>query len=68
MNSLAERLIALAAAGVVLFNYPILSAFAVDGTIAGAPVLYLYLFTAWAALILLVALALRRNGRGGRGG
>ncbi len=68
MGPLSERLVALAAMGGILFNYPLLDTFAVDGLLWGAPVLYLYLFTTWGALIALVAVALRINHRSGRGG
>jgi hypothetical protein len=39
----------------LLFNYPILALFNVPGTLFGVPVLYAYLFAAWAALIGLLA-------------
>jgi hypothetical protein len=42
--------------GVVLFNYPVLALFNVAGTLFGVPVLYVYIFAAWAALIALMAL------------
>lgn len=56
-----ERLIALAFLGLVLFNYPLLSLFSGDGRVLGVPVLYAYLFTAWATLIVLMALVVRRS-------
>jgi hypothetical protein len=42
--------------GVVLFNFPVLALFNVAGTFFGVPVLYVYIFVAWAALIALMAL------------
>ena len=49
-----ERMLALFALGVLLFNPPILSLFSTDGFVAGIPVLYLYLFAVWAAFILML--------------
>ena len=50
-----ERLIALCMLGCVLFNFPILALFNVTGTVFGVPVLYAYIFIAWALLIGLMA-------------
>ena len=57
----APRLIALCMLGCLLFNYPILALFNVPGAILGIPVLYAYVFTAWALLIALMALAVERG-------
>jgi hypothetical protein len=56
---MGERLLALFALGVLLFNPPVLSLFGVKGTLFGFPVLYIYLFAAWGALIALIALMAR---------
>ena len=56
----AERYVALCMLGMLLFNYPILALFNVQGTLAGVPVLYAYLFIAWAALIALMAFVAER--------
>jgi hypothetical protein len=48
--------------GFLLFNYPILALFNVPGTLLGIPVLYAYIFIAWALLIVLMALAVERGG------
>jgi hypothetical protein len=53
----APRFVALCMLGVVLFNFPVLALFNVPGTFLGIPVLYAYIFAAWAALIALMALA-----------
>ncbi len=45
------RMIALAMLGSVLFNFPILALFNVPGTLLGVPILYAYIFLAWALLI-----------------
>lgn len=53
-----QRLIALAALGALLLNYPILYLFGDHGLVGGIPVLYLYLLIAWGSLILITALVL----------
>jgi hypothetical protein len=56
-----DRLLGLFLAGVVLFNPPVLNLF--GGTIFGWPVLYLYLYGAWAVLIAGIAFISERGGR-----
>jgi len=56
-----DRMVGLFAAGVVLFNPPILNL--VGGTLFGWPALYLYLFAVWGLLI--AAIALMSGGAGG---
>ncbi len=58
-----QRLAALFLLGVLLFNYPLLQLFARDGSLLGIPVLYCYVFSAWAALIGLMALVVERRER-----
>ena len=48
------RMIALCMLGLVLFNFPILALFNVPGELFGVPVLYAYIFAAWAVLIALM--------------
>jgi hypothetical protein len=55
-QSKGQRFVALCMLGLVLFNYPILALFNVSGTVLGVPVLYAYLFVAWAALIALMVI------------
>jgi hypothetical protein len=50
-----QRFIALCMLGILLFNYPLLALFNVSGTLLGVPVLYAYLFIAWASFIALLA-------------
>lgn len=57
----SERLIALFMLGVVLFTPPFLGIFNLPDRTFGIPTLYLYLFGAWTALIVLVALAAERS-------
>jgi hypothetical protein len=46
--------IALFLFAVVLFNYPILSLFNLKLLVFGFPLLYLYIFIVWAAIILFI--------------
>ena len=55
------RLACLFMLGVLLFNYPLLALFNVRGSVFGVPILYAYLFVAWAALIALVAAVMERG-------
>ena len=50
-----QRLIALFVLGCLLFNYPVLSLFNVAAEVVGVPVLYAYIFAAWALLVALMA-------------
>jgi len=59
-ESKGQRFVALCMLGMVLFNFPVLALFNVGGTLFGVPVLYAYLFMAWAALIALMALVSER--------
>jgi hypothetical protein len=49
------RMVALAALAVLLFDYPILALFDVDVRVLGVPLLWVYLFTVWGAVIGAVA-------------
>ena len=55
-----QRFVAVCMLGMVLFNFPILALFNVPGTLLGVPVLYAYIFLAWAVLIALMALVANR--------
>jgi hypothetical protein len=56
------RFVALCMLGLLLFNYPILMLFNVAGAVFGVPVLYAYLFIAWASLIALMAYVAESGG------
>ncbi len=58
-----QRLAALFLLGCLLFNYPLLQLFARDGAVFGMPLLYCYVFGAWATLIGLMALVVERRDR-----
>ena len=62
----AQRFVALCMLGILLFNYPILALFNVSGAVFGVPVLYAYIFGAWAALIALMAFVAESRDRGGQ--
>jgi hypothetical protein len=58
-ESKGQRFVALCMLGVLLFNYPVLALFNVSGVFFGVPVLYAYMFIAWALLIALMAYVAR---------
>jgi hypothetical protein len=58
--SATARVIAVFLLGCLAFGYPLLALVNVPARVLGVPVLYLYVFGAWAALILLIAWAVSR--------
>ena len=54
--------VALFMLGCLLFNYPLIELFDRPVLVAGVPLLYAYLFGAWALLIALAAWIARRMG------
>ena len=60
-QSKGQRFVALCMLGLLLFNYPILALFNVTSTVFGVPLLYAYIFVAWAALIALMAFVSERD-------
>jgi hypothetical protein len=58
----AQRLVALFAAGLALFNFPLLALWDRDALILGVPLFPAALFLIWAALIALLALVVERGG------
>ena len=56
-----QRLVGVFLLGCLLFNYPLLALFNVRFDVGGIPLLYAYLFTAWAILIALVAVIMERS-------
>ncbi|MGE5170020.1 MAG: hypothetical protein ACM3JC_06560 [Rudaea sp.] len=57
------RLFALFLLGCLLLNFPLLYLFERDITVAGVPLLFAYVFVAWAALIALLAFVVERGRR-----
>ena len=53
-----QRLLALFLIACLLLNFPLLSLFSTEGMIWGIPLLYVYLFLAWALLIACMALVI----------
>ncbi len=56
-----QRLTALCLLGFVLFNYPILALFNVPSAVLGIPILYAWIFCAWAVLIALMARVVEKH-------
>ena len=61
-ESRTQRMIALCMLGCVLFNFPVLALFNVSESVFGVPVLYAYIFIAWALLIALMAWVAEKRG------
>jgi hypothetical protein len=57
----STRLVVLAVVGFALFNYPLLRIADVPDVVLGVPLVWLYVFTVWGLLIVLVALTLRKR-------
>jgi hypothetical protein len=56
-----QRLVALCMLGALLFNFPVLALFNMPDTLFGVPLLYAYIFIAWAVLIGLMAYVADRD-------
>ena len=56
-----QRLVALFLLGCLLLNYPLLSLFAGPVEVLGVPLLYVYVFFAWALVIALMAVVVERR-------
>ena len=59
---LVQRLLALFAGGVLLFNFPLLQLWLADRTVWGLPLLPVALFAAWALLIAVLAWLMEQPG------
>ena len=59
-NRTAERLVGLVFLTALLFNPPILTLFSIDSSIFGLPVMFLYVFVSWGAVIAMTGLGARR--------
>ena len=60
---LAQRLLALAGAGWLLFDFPLLKLWLADGDVFGVPLLPAALFGAWALLIGVLAWLMESRGQ-----
>ncbi len=56
-----QRLVALFLLGCLLFNFPLLALFTGTMRIWGIPLIYFYVFAAWAVIIGLMALIIERR-------
>ena len=56
-----QRLMALFLLGCLALNYPLVSLFAGPVQVAGIPLLYAYVFFAWALIIALMAVVAERR-------
>ena len=54
-----ERLVGLMIAGFILLNFPVLSVFSIPRMVFGIPLLYVYLFSVWVLLIIVMVLIFR---------
>ena len=66
MTLTGQRLVALFLLGCLLLNFPLRYLFERDLVVAGVPLLFAYVFTAWAALIALLGVAVDRDRTGDR--
>ena len=57
----SQRLVALFLLGVLLFNYPLLALSSRATQLFGIPLLYVYIFGAWALFIALLAFVVERK-------
>ena len=57
----SERIVGLLILGILLFSPPFILIFDKPVLVAGIPLLFLYLFVAWAALIVLMMLVVERT-------
>lgn len=57
-----SRLVALFLLGCALLDYPLLFLFDRPADLFGVPLLYVYVFAAWAGLIALMAMVIERRG------
>lgn len=60
-SAIGQRLIALFILGLLLFNYPLLYLFNRSSDLVGIPVLYTYIFIAWALLIAAFAFVVEKS-------
>lgn len=60
-NLARQRLVAVFLAATLLFNYPVLSLFDRPAAIMGVPILYIYIFAIWAAVIAAITWIVERR-------
>jgi len=57
-----QRLVAVFLLGCLLLNFPLLYLFSAAVFVEGVPMLFVYVFIAWAVIIALLALVVERSG------
>ena len=60
-NKKNKRLVGLFLLGFLFFNYPLLSLFNLRSYVVGIPLLYLYIFSAWTVLIVMMIITTTRG-------
>jgi hypothetical protein len=60
-RSKTGQLVGVGLLGIVLLDYPILTLFNLNISLFGIPFFYLYLFTVWSGMILLMMLLTRKR-------
>jgi hypothetical protein len=60
-EAIGQRLVAIFMMGWVLLDWPVLQVFARRVEVAGVPLLYAWVFSAWALLIALMAWVIERR-------
>lgn len=58
-----QRLVVVFLIGAMLYNYPVLSLFDRAALFLGVPVLFVYMFAVWAALVAIIAWISERGAR-----
>jgi hypothetical protein len=58
-----QRLVAVFLTAALLFNYPLLSLFDRPEAVFGLPMLYVFMFTVWGAVIAVIAWTVERGMR-----
>ncbi|HRV90789.1 MAG TPA: hypothetical protein P5526_01360 [Anaerolineae bacterium] len=55
---IGQRLVAIFLLGCLLFNYPLLSIFSTYDMLWGIPILYVYAFSSWLIIIILMIIVI----------
>jgi uncharacterized membrane protein len=58
-----QKLIFISILFLILFNFPMLSIFNVEGSVNGIPTMYMYVFLVWTLFIVIIFSVLRKEGK-----
>jgi hypothetical protein len=58
-----QKLIFISILFLILFNFPMLSIFNVEGSVNGIPTMYMYVFLVWILFIGIIFSVLRKEGK-----